>query len=143
MKNIDSEETSKLTKCRECGAGLFGSDRFCRTCGVSQTDHGILAPSEGLGGPDGRLKSALPTTQMSIRESYRQVSGPLIESVSLGVHAAETIRLHGRAGRILIFALVSIPMWLLIIFLSPLDAYAAAKCIAHPTQPQFRRALYE
>jgi hypothetical protein len=54
-------------------------------------------------------------------------SGPLLASIAGGVSASlRACPLHP-AMRLVMIALVSIPIWLLIVLLSPLDAYATAR----------------
>jgi hypothetical protein len=57
---------------------------------------------------------------------YRRVSGPLVSAVVAGV-SANSPQSYGRFMKRAILALISIPIWLIIVLLSPLDAYAAAK----------------
>jgi hypothetical protein len=57
---------------------------------------------------------------------YRRVSGPLVDAVVAGV-AVHSNQERNHFMRRAILALISIPIWLIIVLLSPLDAYAAAK----------------
>jgi hypothetical protein len=60
---------------------------------------------------------------------YRRVSGPLVSAILTGVSdgAGET---YGPLIKRMVLALISIPIWLIIVLLSPLDAYAAARAIS-------------
>jgi hypothetical protein len=57
---------------------------------------------------------------------YRRVSGPLVSAVVSGV-SANSPQVSNRFTQRAVFALISIPIWLIIVLLSPFDAYAAAK----------------
>jgi hypothetical protein len=57
---------------------------------------------------------------------YRRVSGPLVSAVVAGVSASSP-QPYSRFMKRAILTLISIPIWLIIVLLSPLDAYAAAK----------------
>jgi hypothetical protein len=60
---------------------------------------------------------------------YHRVSGPLVSAILSGVsdRAGET---YGPLIKRMVLALISIPIWLIIVLLSPLDAYAAARAIS-------------
>jgi hypothetical protein len=81
---------------------LLESDKFCRWCGAAQV---------------------YTTTRL-----YHPISGPLVEAM-VGAGSKETSALCGSFTRRLVLALISIPIWMLIILLSPLDAYASAKAL--------------
>jgi len=62
-----------------------------------------------------------------VGESTQTLSGLLVSSLTQIV-AVKTMPLrYGRLGSRVIAGVVAIPIWLLIILLSPLDAYTAAK----------------
>jgi hypothetical protein len=73
--------------------------------------------------------SALDHSAVDARP-YRRVSGPLVKALVAGVSGGRSIEPSGRVSRSLVQALVSIPIWLMIVLLSPLDAYVAAKAIS-------------
>ncbi|HSB11437.1 MAG TPA: hypothetical protein VLM38_18255 [Blastocatellia bacterium] len=62
-------------------------------------------------------------------DSYQghPISGPLIKTLLIEMSANSTAKGHGRVVLSLIQAIIMIPIWLMIVLLSPLDAYAAAK----------------
>ena len=125
---IDNEETTKLTQCLACGFVLLGADRFCRKCGVSQAQIAVLSTSQnGSCLAECFSSDWLPPLWS---KSYRPVSGPLIDAVTHGVRTIGTQQLLIRSVRALVLALVSVPIWLLIILLSPLEAYLVAKTIS-------------
>ena len=111
-------KTVAIKGCAECDGGLLETDRFCRWCGVRQVYSAQLCTSSPL------TTTALPQTAL-----YHRVSGPLVSAILTGV----SDRSGEAPGPILkrtILALISIPIWLIIVLLSPLDAYAAAKAIS-------------
>ena len=63
-------------------------------------------------------------------EVYHRISGPLVNAVVTGALAAPSIGNESPYLKRLVLALISIPIWLIIILLSPLDAYAAVKNLA-------------
>lgn len=61
---------------------------------------------------------------------YRRISGPLVNAVATGaLVGSSTEKLSPFVKRVIV-ALISIPIWLIIVLLSPLDAYAAVKNLA-------------
>lgn len=121
--------TVAVKACVSCNGGLLEFDNFCRWCGTRQFDlmagnQPNCAPSTGLS-TNGRS----PYTTSALDQPsalLKPVSGPLVSAVIASVSSGspdEQSRFVKRA----ILALISIPIWLIIVLLSPLDAYAAAK----------------
>lgn len=61
--------------------------------------------------------------------AYRRVSGPLVNAIAEGAWGGVSSYLNNRIVRRLIAALISIPIWLIIILLSPFDAYVTARTV--------------
>ena len=61
---------------------------------------------------------------------YRRISGPLVNAVVTGALSAPSAENESPWLKRAILALISIPIWLIIVLLSPLDAYAAVKNLA-------------
>jgi hypothetical protein len=121
MEDLSIQRTAIITACTECAAEIHQSARYCRFCG---------APTAGStqsrnGGP-----WAMPTRPLQPNDGYRPVSGPLIEAVGAGFGSSRALQLRGSFARTLLFAFISLPVWLLIVLLSPVDAYLAARSIA-------------
>ena len=123
------QKTVGIKQCGACGSGLLEPDKFCRRCGVQQPNqqpnHDRLAASCGLAS---YKTSALMTGERV--EVYRRVSAPLVNAVLSGALAGHSIDNESPVLKRVILALISIPVWLIIVLLSPLDAYAAVRNLA-------------
>jgi hypothetical protein len=120
----ETKETVGLNQCHDCGAELLDRDKFCRRCGVKQTngyatstDPTSLSPCE-----------TRPLTGST--GGYSSYSGQLIRIVTESLSARTTTQSPSRGFRRLVCMLITIPIWMLIVMLSPLDAYTAAKAAA-------------
>jgi hypothetical protein len=112
--NVD---TVIVKACCSCGTGLLEFDKFCRRCGERQ--------------PTDRLTTVVsretPDSPDNGREVYRPISGPLVKAVVDTVSLQTTSPLYGQVMRRGILVLISIPIWIMILLLSPIDAYVAAR----------------
>jgi len=119
------QQTVAIKPCRSCGAGLLEGSRFCRMCGANQLQaiNAIITNSES------ELGSSYITSKLSSSIPYHPVSGPLVQAVARGVPASATQSAAQDLPKRLLFALMAIPIWVMIILLSPIDAYASAKII--------------
>ncbi len=113
-------ETVPLRECHECGYVLLERDRYCRRCGIWQPER------ERAGNTLTTLRFAARNTLPS-PPVYRSVSGPLVNAVTNGIAARTTAQLQNRVAQSLVVALISLPIWLLIVLLSPLDAWVATR----------------
>jgi hypothetical protein len=138
MKVLEQEARTVAVKaCCRCTSGLLEWDRFCRRCGARQPD---LASTQvdpateanelaaGFTNRQSYLTANLETAARAI--VYRRISAPLVDAVVTGALAGPSRRNQGACARRMILALISIPVWLIIVLLSPLDAYAAVKNLA-------------
>jgi hypothetical protein len=110
------EPTEALTEqCHNCSNWTIPGDKFCRKCGTRRET-----------GPT--VESTCETTALRADE---RVSGSLSSrSISRFQHRVveTTGSLHlNRAGGFVVAMLISIPMWLLIVMLSPIEAYSCAR----------------
>jgi hypothetical protein len=141
--NKQESETIAIMGCKACGAGIPQSDRFCRLCGAGQTDS--LTPSVSLSNQDhpvrlassdslewSRPPSDYATRAMPTRAGYGPLSGPLVTAVADGLSAHLALRFLDRRVKRILLILISVPIWLMIVLLSPLDTYAAVKAISGP-----------
>lgn len=116
-------ETIGLKRCCACTAELRDHDKFCRRCGVRQqqgyvTSTDLAHPAEG------------ETRLVSRRTEHVTYSGQLIRIIADSMSAQTSARGARRGLKRVICSLIAIPIWLLIVMLSPLDAYVAAKAAA-------------
>lgn len=119
------QKTVGIKQCGACGSGLLEPDRFCRRCGVHQPDQAMGA---SLSEPSAYRTSTLMTgTRVEV---YRRVSAPLVNLVVSGALAGHPIDNESPMLKRVVLALISIPVWLIIVLLSPLDAYAAVRNLA-------------
>lgn len=124
------QKTVAIKSCVACASGLLDHDRFCRWCGAQQPSQAGLAVAllEPAAYTTATLTSGLTTGARA--EIYHRLSGPLVEAVLTGALAGRAIETERRALKRMMLALISIPVWLIIVLLSPLDAYAAVRNLA-------------
>jgi hypothetical protein len=120
----ENAETVDLKRCHACSAELLDGHRFCRRCGAQYSN--AYATSTDLTYSSGGETNPL-TWNTGKHLSY---SGQLIRIVTESLSARNSTQRLNRRSRWLIFTLISIPIWMLIVMLSPLDAYTAAKSAA-------------
>ncbi len=112
-----------IKDCRKCNGQLSVPGSFCRWCGIHQgDDEDTLIPVNNTGWHDQKTTPVLMNEQM--RQSLSSI--PLNLLAENAAAKAGSLRLN-RFGVLTVAVLIAIPMWLLIILLSPLDAYASAK----------------
>ena len=125
MKSNELETTVPIKPCSTCGAGLLDRDKFCRWCGARQPGYPTTgaARENTASTPESRDYRTTPIVSGYL---YHPVSGALVQAV------VQTTAHHARgsATRRLVLALISIPIWMIIVLLSPLDAYASARLLA-------------
>ena len=136
MDELYQAETVAIRACGACRGGLLESDRFCRWCGTHQSDISAdrrPVPEAAL--YEGNNSTPLYTTS-ALQEVnakpglYHSVSGPLVRAVIAGIPVGASGQLYSHMLRKAVLALVSVPIWMIIVLLSPLDAYVAAKAIS-------------
>jgi ribosomal protein L40E len=114
--SFDQKKTEAVKRCHRCDALVPGSHNFCRSCGISQFAQEEANNRSGnvIATPNG-----LQTSQLLSEVLVRS----LTKSLSIKTVPFRTSRL----GTNVVAALTIIPIWLLIVLLSPLDAYASAR----------------
>lgn len=121
-----SSEFLAKTNCRQCGASALSQDKFCRRCGARRAGTGetpaSLALTLGL-----KEAPAYATAPLATEILRRPISGLLVNAVTGNLTLPVTAQLQSRWSKSLLLALTSISIWLMIVLLSPLDAYAAAR----------------
>jgi hypothetical protein len=126
-----NSETVAIKACCACGTGLMESNKFCRNCGVRQSAQLTrFAPSDELSTSAERTTGAPLITA----DACHPVSGPLVKAVVASVSSRDTAPLHGRVLKSSVLALISIPIWIMIVLLSPIDAYVAARTFSRAIQ---------
>jgi hypothetical protein len=120
----EMKETIGLNQCHACGAEGFERDKFCRRCGVNHS-------YRTAGGPGGIKQFEFETRQLpGVETRCYSFSGALAQAVTRGVSERTSPFHNQRWAMRLVSALVAVPLWLMIVLLSPLDAYVAARAIA-------------
>jgi hypothetical protein len=133
MFEQETAQTTDFRRCKACGAAQRERDKFCRRCGVSQSLRS--EPLNWMTGADSVVGSAdrsgretaLLTGGATLRRSY---SGKLVGIVTNELSEHTSSFRANRWAMLLISMLVAAPLWLMILLLSPLDAYVAAKDLA-------------
>jgi len=134
--NDQDARTAAVKACSACSGQLLESDHFCRWCGEVQRDAASGPPSAAREPASHQLAVARYTTSLLVETKsnlYHRVSGPLVNAVVAGVASGE-LGDQSRWMRRCLLALISLPIWLMIVLLSPLDAYAAAKNLLRENQ---------
>ena len=133
---LQEARTVAIKACSECHSGLLDRDKFCRWCGVRQPGLDSSAINRTQATAIIEEQSSLPlgaTVAIAAGQRtdvYRRVSGPLVNAVVTGALPAPSTENHSAFLNRVILALISIPIWLIIVLLSPIDAYAAVKGLA-------------
>ncbi|HEY6399861.1 MAG TPA: hypothetical protein VI479_00540 [Blastocatellia bacterium] len=125
------EETRGFNHCQGCGAAQIDRDKFCRRCGVSQSRGVGLSNYKTDSGAVAAVAHGYATAPLSGGAAPRRpYSGQLINIMTQQL-SEQTASFHAnRRAMLLIGILVAAPLWLMIVLLSPLDAYVAAKDLA-------------
>ncbi|HKX30896.1 MAG TPA: hypothetical protein VJ302_24615 [Blastocatellia bacterium] len=114
-----------VQQCRACEAGMQALDRFCRRCGVRRIDGEATSSAY-------HQQSAEATAPLSGTEVIEPpISGRLIKIVSQKLSARPLTREYRQVPPRLVCVLIAIPIWMLIVMMSPFDALAAARAAAH------------
>lgn len=131
---LQETRTVAVKACAACASGLLERDKFCRWCGARQPQtsesHRVQETPLGSGGCSVPVYATVPLTASPRTDVYRRISGPLVNAVVTGALSAPSAEDQSAFVKRVILALISIPIWLIIVLLSPLDAYAAVKNLA-------------
>jgi len=126
---IDAEQTTTLAirPCSACGAGTTEDSTFCRWCGVRlavDQDQTERLSFDTVASP-----VTYKTRPLAPLSFYHPVSGPLVKALVAGVPTRASQPTAGALTKRVLLALMAVPIWVMIILLSPIDAYASAKII--------------
>lgn len=127
---IEQKATVDLRLCQACSAEMREHDKFCRRCGVRQP--GKISPPQA-----NTVPPACATSRLQQPDTLRSLSASLLTAVAEGAQVG-TARLNSRCARGAVSVLIVIPLWLMIVLLSPFDAYATAKAIAGQHQTPYK-----
>ncbi len=129
-----NSEMKKNLHCQHCRSGALAGDKFCRRCGarrasVMETYETPASLALTLDLDEAPVYATVPlvTDPLAIEMMRRPISGPLVKSVTGSLNMPTTAQLESRWSKSLLLALTSLSIWLMIVLLSPLDAYAAAR----------------
>ncbi|MCI0389535.1 MAG: hypothetical protein MOB07_12330 [Acidobacteria bacterium] len=126
-------DTVDLKLCHACASEVRPRDRYCRHCGASQnlTVSSATAPltEPGLDASGVSFVTAPLAKTSAENDVIHRVSGSLVRAITAGLSSSASAQLNSRYARRAMLALISIPIWLMIVLLSPLDAYATARTV--------------
>ncbi len=118
MTCLNHIENIAGNQCRNCNRYAAAAENFCRWCGAQQTE------TATTGGVGWRHQTTILGNN---EETPRPVSNRPLSALMKNVGSkTESLRFN-RCGALVVAVLIAIPMWLLIILLSPFDAYVSAK----------------
>jgi hypothetical protein len=129
QSGIEQKPTVDLRLCWACSAEPRDHDKFCRRCGARQTEE--ISP------PPANTAPPVYATSRLRADTCCSVSASLMTGIAAGAQAGMT-QLNSRCARGAVSVLILIPLWLMIVLLSPFDAYATAKAIAGKHQTPYR-----
>ena len=129
QSGIEQKPTVDFRLCCTCSAELREHDKFCRRCGARQT--GEISPPRAITTPP------VYTTSRLRADTSRSVSASLLNGIAAGTQAGMA-QIDSRCARGAVSVLILIPLWLMIVLLSPFDAYVTARAIAGQHQTKYR-----
>jgi hypothetical protein len=149
---VDTQQavTVAIRPCHSCGGGVPESDRFCRLCGENQlvlstvtieaapqpcdAQHDIprycrfdSASMPGTVTSGTGISGTGTSGAVDAGPLNHPISGPVIWALS--TTGGGLARVYDPRMKRVVSVLISVPVWLIILLLSPLDAYAAARLI--------------
>jgi hypothetical protein len=135
MNSLEITETIGLNQCRVCGAEQINFDIFCRRCGARQSCKIDQSTNTASGITFGYIgstnNSGYETRPFHVNlTTRRSCSDQLVSIVTQELSERTSSIRANRWVMHLVSVLVTAPLWLMIVLLSPLDAYLAAKNIA-------------
>ncbi len=131
MSKSQNDNPFAFEVCLQCQAVIHEHDRFCRHCGID-----LGEPAEKLATANLRIRqittglrngsSAYATVPFAGLDGRRPISGPLVKLMTTELIKPNRNQFALRA----MLVLIAFPIWLMMVLISPLDAYAAVKAIA-------------
>jgi hypothetical protein len=131
MTGTDDIKTAAIRACRSCADGILDRDKYCRWCGELQeamtTSFSAAVESRPIALREPTRYLTTELCQVTPTTNLHRVSGPLISAVVATLATGPVSKPKRSLFANAIAALLSLPLWLMIVLLSPLDAYAAAR----------------
>jgi len=118
---FDQIEKVAVKQCSHCAGGFPAADNFCRWCGTYQKIDAATVILE----PD--FEESDCNISQAVAREYRLISGLLVNALTETIAIKTTPLRHNRFWTNVVATLITIPIWLMIVLLSPLDAYKAAR----------------
>ena len=122
--------TVSLKTCPACGTSLVTTYRFCRLCGANQSQLGFVTRRhDSISNPITTTKvlAAYSERNALLRAGrYRSISGSVLDSFVTSELTAATSRIKSRTAKRAVAAAITIPLWLIIVLLSPIEALHAS-----------------
>ena len=131
--SLQQAKTVAVKACFACASGILESDKFCRWCGAHQIPFalsGFTSPSSAAAVFEASAYTTSALASGAREDVYRTVSAPVVNAVVSGALARPAIEKRSPALTRVILGLISVPVWLIIVLLSPIDAYAAVRNLA-------------
>lgn len=126
----DQDEAVDVKHCQACASVVRPRDRYCRRCSASQMPSLTEPLAERVADESRATYATAPLPRPATEDDpYHRVSGSLVKAIAVGLSSSASARLDSRYTRHAVLALISIPIWLIIVLLSPLDAYATARTV--------------
>ena len=133
MLSAESTENIALSFCNSCLAPQLECDRFCRKCGISRSGSIDIATSMTAGlneNSTGEIAGYETRPLSGSRGEQPPYTNPLIRAVTNELDQLPgSIRNNAWAMR-LISTIIAVPIWIMIVLLSPVNAYIAVRAIA-------------
>jgi hypothetical protein len=129
--NYNTQTTiADLKTCGACRTLVSASHNFCRICGARQAHPDaatVRLDNDSNKTPLTRGQNSNNSIQMLASGTFRPVSSSVLKSVVTTQLTRSTSRIRNRATRNAVAAAITVPLWLMIVLLSPLDALQASK----------------
>jgi hypothetical protein len=160
FEESNQQPTVRLKQCNACAGELFESHTFCRWCGSNQVEartgqdasavpeydlytnritvelrpHNSFSLSTSAPLASAPAKRMHGTQALTDASFYHKVSEPLVKAITASLSTRAATNLSNRCLRRLVLALISVPVWMILILLSPLDAYLASKALLQQSE---------
>ena len=112
-------ETEELKLCPSCAARVLQCDNYCRGCGIRQR---ARAAVESVHWSESKTERVGCTNATGLTISSR-----LVEAITQSLAVRTKPLRWSPSGLLVITGLVLVPIWLLLVLLSPVEAYVAAR----------------